>query len=87
MGHIEIANSTPKRDTKVKRSLYARAGVAEYWVFDVNQQEFRVYRNIQNPAGKIDYQVDVVWSEDAIAIQALSDIQLDSQSLRSLMNT
>ncbi|MEO1094530.1 MAG: Uma2 family endonuclease [Cyanobacteria bacterium J06638_28] len=31
---IEIANSTPERDTKVKRSLCAQAGVAEYWVFD-----------------------------------------------------
>lgn len=83
---IEIANSTPERDTKVKRLLYAQAGIPEYWVFEVGKQVLKVYRDIQNREGKTDYQVDVVWSEDEIAIQALRDRELDAQKLRRLMN-
>lgn len=83
---IEIANSTPERDTKVKRSLYAQAGITEYWVFDVGQRELKVYRNIQNHEGVSDYQVDAAWSEDAIALCAFPDLKLDAQKLKALMN-
>ena len=34
---IEIANSRPARDTKVKRSIYARAGIPKYWVFNLEK--------------------------------------------------
>ncbi|MEM7796952.1 MAG: Uma2 family endonuclease [Cyanobacteria bacterium P01_C01_bin.118] len=83
---IEIANSTPERDTKVKRSLYAQAGITEYWVFDVSCQALKVYRNIQIHHGVTDYQVDADWSEDAIALCAFPHIKLDAQKLKGLMN-
>lgn len=78
---IEVGNSTPERDTEVKRELYARFGIQEYWVFDLAAQALRVFRDIQ--VG--DYQVDVVWTDATIAIQALSDCELDAQRLRLLM--
>jgi len=79
---IEVGNSTPERDTEVERELYARFGIQEYWVFDLAARELRVFRDLQ--AG--DYQLDVVWTDDNIAIQALSDREFDAQRLRSLMN-
>lgn len=79
---IEIGNSTPERDTELKRGIYARAAIQEYWVFDLEAHELRVFRDIDNG----DYQTDVVWTEEAIAIQALSDIRLDAKQLRALMN-
>jgi len=79
---IEVGNSTPERDTEVKRALYARFGVQEYWVFDLEANQLRVFRDIHNG----DYQTDVVWMEDAIAIQALPRVELNAGRLRALMN-
>jgi len=43
---IEIASKgTRKRDETVKRRLYERAGVTEYWVVDPKHDVVRVYRN------------------------------------------
>ena len=43
---IEIASKgTRKRDETIKRRLYERAGVSEYWIVDPKQEVVRVYRN------------------------------------------
>jgi Uma2 family endonuclease len=42
---VEIGSpSTRKRDETIKRRLYERAGVAEYWVVDPELDEIKVYR-------------------------------------------
>ena len=42
---IEIGSpSTRKRDETIKRQLYERAGVSEYWVVDPEIDVVRVYR-------------------------------------------
>ena len=42
---IEIAStSTRKRDETIKRRLYERDGVSEYWVVDPEIDAIRVYR-------------------------------------------
>ena len=42
---IEIASkSTRKRDETIKRRLYERDGVSEYWVVDPEVDAIRVYR-------------------------------------------
>jgi Uma2 family endonuclease len=42
---IEIASaSTRKRDETIKRHLYERFGVSEYWVVDPEVEQIRVYR-------------------------------------------
>jgi Uma2 family endonuclease len=42
---VEIASpATRKRDETIKRRLYERAGVSEYWVVDPEIDVIRVYR-------------------------------------------
>jgi Uma2 family endonuclease len=44
---VEIASpSTGKRDQTVKKRLYERAGVAEYWIIDPDKGIVRVYRSV-----------------------------------------
>jgi Uma2 family endonuclease len=43
---VEIASkSTRKRDQTIKRALYERAGVSQYWTVDPDKELVRVYRN------------------------------------------
>lgn len=46
---IEIGSpSTRKRDETIKRRLYERTDVAEYWVVDPDRDAVRVYRRVGN---------------------------------------
>jgi len=44
---IEIADSSLAKDQQVKAPLYARFGIQEYWIFDLETQDILAYR----PAG------------------------------------
>ena len=44
---VEVADSSLSFDTNEKRLLYARAGIREYWVVDVNGRRLLVYRDPQ----------------------------------------
>lgn len=36
---IEVADTTLDTDRKQKAPLYAKAGIADYWILDVNQRQ------------------------------------------------
>ncbi len=42
---VEIADSTLRFDLRVKGALYARAGIIEYWVVDIQQKQLIVHRS------------------------------------------
>lgn len=44
---IEIADSTIDCDLNTKANLYAAAGIADYWVINVNAQQLHVFRDPQ----------------------------------------
>jgi Uma2 family endonuclease len=41
---VEVSDTTLARDTTTKAELYAEAGIAEYWVLDLNARELIVFR-------------------------------------------
>ena len=47
---VEIADTTLRHDAVIKRDLFARAGVPEYWVLDLNNRRLIVHREL-DPAG------------------------------------
>jgi Uma2 family endonuclease len=44
---IEVADTTFDTDTTEKAELYATAGIADYWVLDVDKRELHVFRDPQ----------------------------------------
>jgi Uma2 family endonuclease len=44
---VEVADSSFSFDTNEKRLLYARAGIREYWIVDINGRRLLVYRDPQ----------------------------------------
>jgi Uma2 family endonuclease len=41
---IEVSDSTLTRDRETKLELYARDGITEYWIVNLEQQQLEVYR-------------------------------------------
>ncbi|MGH9891169.1 MAG: Uma2 family endonuclease, partial [bacterium] len=41
---VEVADSSLEFDRREKASLYARAGIADYWILDLGGQVLEVYR-------------------------------------------
>ena len=42
---VEVSGSILDYDRDVKRSLYARAGLPEVWIVNLDDQQIEVYRN------------------------------------------
>ena len=42
---IEVSDTTLTFDKSTKASLYARAGIPEYWIVDINSRQVLVYRH------------------------------------------
>jgi Uma2 family endonuclease len=42
---IEVADSSIRRDRGRKRTMYARAGIPEYWIVDLNAERTEIYRD------------------------------------------
>lgn len=57
---IEVADSSLKYDREVKAIAYAKSGIADYWILDVNQRKLHVYR-LPSPDS---YQSETILSED-----------------------
>lgn len=41
---IEVADTTLNFDRKVKAAIYARSGIADYWIVDINGERVFVFR-------------------------------------------
>ena len=44
---VEVADTTLIADSTIKRDLYARAGVPEYWVLNLKARKLIVHRNLK----------------------------------------
>jgi Uma2 family endonuclease len=72
---VEILSpSTADKDRKIKRELYQRAGVKEYWLIDPNGKTVEVYRP-RPEDGKYGIP-DVFNSEDTIKVGIFEDLTI-----------
>ena len=75
---IEVADSTLARDRDVKRPLYARHGIAEYWIVDVAGERLLVFTD----PSEGDYRSRTEPAElDAVPITALENVAIDLSTL------
>jgi Uma2 family endonuclease len=42
---VEVSDSTLRKDRVLKAHLYARAGIADYWIVNLNDRQVEVHRN------------------------------------------
>jgi len=53
---IEVANSSLRFDMDEKATLYAEAGIIEYWIVDANAECIHLFREPQITSGQVRYQ-------------------------------
>jgi Uma2 family endonuclease len=75
---IEVADSTLAYDRDVKAPLYARAGIPEYWLVDLEQRRIVFHREPVNGEYR---QVDAAISPGITPITALEAIAVDLNGL------
>lgn len=75
---IEVADSSMRYDKQIKIPLYARYGIIETWLFDLEHQAVEVYRH-PHTAGYA--QLTTATVTDQLSPQALTTIQVDLSEL------
>jgi Uma2 family endonuclease len=60
---IEIADTSLRKDRGLKLALYARFGVPEYWIVNVQNSTVEVYRDPDPEAGR--YRTAATYGKDA----------------------
>lgn len=74
---VEVADTTLRYDLEIKRPLYARAGVAELWIVDIDRRELHVFREPE-----LDYSIHrILTASDEAVIAALGDVGLAVSAL------
>lgn len=76
---IEISDSTLSYDREVKLSLYAEAGISDYWIFNLFDNQLEAHSEpFQNSQGNFGYQNRrIVLPNKAIVLPCFPDLSLD----------
>lgn len=70
---IEVADSSLRYDREDKRPAYARRGVREYWIVNLEANVFEVFRD---PAGDTYRDTRILNAADTVAPLAFPDVEL-----------
>lgn len=87
---IEIADSSWEYDRQVKLSLYAKSGIADYWIFNLIENQLEVYRHpYQKPQSRsFDYrQKQIFLPNETVALPGLADAILDLAKVFPQLNS
>lgn len=76
---IEVSDSTLRFDLETKAPLYAKHGIRELWVIDVQGRRVHFYRNLEGRAYR---QISVNAATGNTPIEALPGVAIDLSFLR-----
>nr|WP_290223664.1 Uma2 family endonuclease [Trichocoleus desertorum] len=75
---VEVADTTVEFDREIKIPLYAKSGVREVWLVDLNQNAIAVYRE---PSLSGYAQVQQLQRGQMLTVQAITDVSLAVEKL------
>lgn len=74
---IEYANTSLEKDLQIKPKIYAKAGIAEYWVINLKTRELIVFRDLTGD----EYQTQTVLSHGCVCPIQFPSVQVDVRRL------
>lgn len=75
---VEVADTTLAHDMGDKARAYARAGIQEYWVIDVDSRRLRIFRD---PDGEEFRQIRIVGHGDSVSLSSLPELEFQVADL------
>jgi Uma2 family endonuclease len=75
---VEVADSTLKQDCEIKDKLYARSGIADYWVVDIQNRQVHIFRN-PTPTGYTSQLI--LTAPNSVSPLAFPDVMVSIESI------
>ena len=75
---VEVADTTVNYDRRVKLPFYARAGISEVWLVDLEAQQIEVYRQ---PSAQGYRQTQTVERGQSLRVQVFADVELKAEEI------
>lgn len=75
---VEVADTTLAHDIGDKARVYARAGILEYWVIDLESSRLRIFRD---PDGEEFRQIRIVGHGDTVSLSSLPELEFQISDL------
>lgn len=72
-GLVEFSHSSPEQDREIKRKVYATAGIAEYWLVNLQTMQLTVFRSPQEG----DYQLQSTRDEGTLYPLAFPQVAVE----------
>ena len=69
---VEVSNSSLRKDLRFKRDIYARAGVPEYWVVDVNKAEVHRFHRPEDGVYRAEPPVTLAGPLESLTLDGLA---------------
>lgn len=75
---VEVAESTLNYDKDVKATLYAKAGIPEYWLIDIEQSQILTH---QRPSGGVYGEIRSIAHPGVMPVRELEKVSIDLSDL------
>jgi len=77
---VEVSHSTLGYDRGVKRPLYARAGIREYWLINLNEELIELFRQPESGEYQVKFRR---YAGESISVEAFPDVKFQVSQLLS----
>lgn len=82
---VEVADSSLSQDRGLKKRIYARAGIVEYWIVNLIDQQIEVYSNPTGPIDQPAYQQRLVFQPGESVPVKLGGVDLGAVAVSQVL--
>jgi Uma2 family endonuclease len=82
---VEVADSSLQQDRGAKKRLYARAGIAVYWIVNLVEDQIEVYTEPSGPRRRPDYRRHQDYGLDELIPVVLDGAEVGRLAVRDLL--
>ncbi|MEZ2230627.1 Uma2 family endonuclease [Microcoleus sp.] len=82
---IEVSDTTLQRDRTIKKRIYARAGIAIYWIVNLVEEQVEVYSQPSAEVEPPDYSQRLDFGRSAVVPIMIAGIEIGAIAVNSLL--
>ena len=82
---VEVSDSTLSNDRELKKRVYARAGIIEYWIVNLVDRQIEVYAAPTGPFAKPDYRQRLIFTPGQAIPVKLAGVDVGTISVSEVL--